>query len=70
MENDYCFEIKKIRKELKMTQSEFSNYLGVKLSVIKAWECRSRKPTETTFNLIRRVVSAEQELERYKLDHK
>ena len=41
----YAVAIKKLRKKLLLTQSEFAELLGVKLVTVSRWESRKFEPT-------------------------
>lgn len=56
--------IKDLRKQSKLNQKEFSKKYGIPLKTLQNWESyennssgsQSRKPTEWTVNLLKRVV--------------
>lgn len=45
-------EIKKIRIELKFTQSQLAQWLNVSLNTIQAWEQGTRKPSHSALRLL------------------
>lgn len=57
--------IKKIRKELEITQQEFANKLGVKRNNIAGYEIGSRSPSDAVISLICREFNVNEEWLRY-----
>ena len=45
-------DIKDLRKELNMTQSEFGNMFGIPMRTIQEWESGRRKPPDYVLHLI------------------
>ena len=45
MENTLSNQIKNLRVEFRMTQTEFAKIIGVNLHTITLWECRNGKPS-------------------------
>lgn len=53
--------IKKIRKELDLTQQKFADRLGVKRNTVGQWECGINSLTEQTINSICREFNINEE---------
>jgi DNA-binding transcriptional regulator YiaG len=45
-------DIKKLRTKLRMTQEEFANVLGCRVTKISRWENGHSKPSKTSMRLI------------------
>ncbi len=45
-------DVKKLRKELNMTQTEFGNMFGIPVRTIQEWESGRRTPPEYVLKLI------------------
>lgn len=50
-------EFKEMRKKLKMTQVQFSEFLGIPLRTLKAYEAGTNKPTPWAHDLIFEKIS-------------
>ena len=49
-------DILKFRKILGMSQTEFSNYIGVPIGTLRNWEQGIRKPPEYVFTMILKIL--------------
>lgn len=52
MENNFSLKIKELRENLKLTQSEFADNLGVTQAALSAYEKGTRNPTFETIMLV------------------
>lgn len=50
-------DIKRVRKNLKLSQKEFGKALGVSLSAVQSWESGSRNMSDTAVKLLKELVS-------------
>lgn len=49
----YTIDVKKIRKNLQMTQEDFSQYFGFNIKTLRDWEQHRREPSGAARNLLK-----------------